>query len=147
MHDEIESRSLRRRIILMVMASAFLAWQVPLMDFFGSLAGGSDVLARVVSVAGFLVWAGTLVVLLITGRAAARGTTPEIMAALQDELVQWNRSRAFSVGYMVTLAASAVMFAASLFWPITGTDAAHLILVTAVVAPIYAFVVLERMNA
>lgn len=38
-------------------------------------------------------------------------------------------------------------FGTSLFLPVSGTDAAHVILVVAVVAPIYAFVILERINA
>lgn len=147
MPDEIESRSLRRRIALMVMAAAFLVWQVPMMDFLDEIAGEDLRATELVSIVGFLVWAGALVILLYTGRMASRTTDPSVAAALEDELVRSNRSRAFMVGYFVTLATSAVVFASSLFLPITGSDAAHLILVAAVVVPIYAFVVLERKNA
>jgi hypothetical protein len=70
-----------------------------------------------------------------------------VNSALEDELVRSNRSRAFSVGYFVTLAAAAIVFAISLIKPLTGNDAAHLILVIAVIAPMYAFAVLERPGA
>jgi len=147
MPDEIERRSLRRRILLMVMASAFLVWQVPAMDFFDGIAGRENPLFRIASLAGFLVWAAGLVMLFTYGRVARGVDAPEITAALEDELVRSNRRRAFTAGYAVSLATSAVVFAASLFWPITGSDAAHLVLVAAVVAPMYAFAVLERINA
>lgn len=147
MHDEIEYRSLRRRLLLMLMASAFLVWQVPAMDFFEGLAGVDDRAIRFASLAGFLIWAASLVFLLTSGRVARRGARPEVTAALEDELVRSNRGKAFAVGYAVALATAAVVFGASLFWPVSGSDAAHLVLVAAVVAPMYAFAVLERVNA
>lgn len=147
MHDEIEYRSLRRRVLLMVMASAFLVWQVPAMDFFEGITALGNTATRIASLAGFLIWAASLVFLLASGRVAQRGARPEVTAALEDELVRSNRGKAFAAGYAVALASSALVFAASLFWPITGSDAAHLVLVAAVVAPMYVFAVLERVNA
>ena len=147
MHDEIEHRSRRRRLLLMLMASAFLVWQVPAMDFFDGITGVDDTAIRLASLGGFLVWAASLVFLLASGRVARRSAGPEVTAALEDELVRSNRGKAFGVGYAVALATSAVVFGASLFWPINGSDAAHLVLVAAVVAPMYAFAVLERVNA
>jgi hypothetical protein len=147
MNDKIESRSLQRRIALMIMASAFLAWQIPIMDFFSKLVEGNQTVVGLISAAGFLIWAGTLVFLLFTGRIAVVRSDPKVAAALEDELVRANRSKAFSIGYAVVLVTAALVFAISLFQPLTGMDAAHVILVAAVVAPMYAFVVLERINA
>lgn len=147
MSNEVESRSQRRRIVLMVMASAFLVWQIPGMDFFGAITAESLRAAEWLAVVGFLVWAGALIVLLYSGRIASRASDPKVEAALEDELVRSNRSRAFTVGYFGTLIASAIIFALSLFLPITGGDAAQLILAAAVVVPMYAFAVLERTNA
>lgn len=147
MNDEIESRSLRRRIVLMIMASAFLAWQIPGMDFIGNIAAGNDTVAGLISGTGFLVWAGALVFLLVTGRPSAASANPKVSAALEDELVRSNRSRSFVIGYAVTLTTSVLVFGLNLVRPISGLDAAHLILVAAVAAPMYAFVVLERANA
>lgn len=147
MTNEVEARSQRRRIVLMVMASAFLIWQIPAMDLFDGVARGSERLKSLLSGAGFLIWAGALVVLLATGKVAARSDSPAVMSALEDELVRSNRSKAFIVGYIVTLVTAGVVFAISLIKPLTGIDAAHLILVIAVVTPMFAFVVLERINA
>lgn len=144
--DDIELKSRQRRVLLMIMASAFLVWQVPGMDFFAAVAAGERGLAGIVSALGFVVWAAALVYLLASGRRMVR-TTAATRAALEDELVRANRARAFQVGYVVAVATAAGCFLASLFWPLTGTDAAHLVLVASVVAPLYAFVVLERINA
>lgn len=147
MTNEVETRSQRRRIVLMVMASAFLIWQVPAMDFFAGAAIENERLKSLLSGAGFLIWAGGLVVLLASGRAAARGENVAVNAALEDELVQSNRSKAFVIGYIVTLFTSGVVFALNLITPLTGLDVAHLILVIAVVTPMFAFVFLERPSA
>ncbi len=147
MADGLERASLARRVVLMVMASAFLVWQVPHMDMFERLAGDSHGVARSLSTFGFLVWIAALVALLYSGRLLARRLSSEARAALEDELVAWNRGRAFTIGYAVALIAAAVMFAISLYQPVSGADAAHVVLVAAVVAPMYAFAVLERINA
>jgi hypothetical protein len=147
MNNDVETQSQRRRIVLMVMASAFMVWQIPAMDFFASVADGGNNLKGVLSAAGFLIWAGGLVFLLTSGRTAAKSGNPAVLSALEDELVRSNRSRAFAIGYFVTLATSAILFGITLIEPLTGNDAAHLILVVAVVTPMYAFVVLERSGA
>lgn len=147
MHNEVEIKSRRRRMILMIMAAAFLVWQVPAMDFFNAVPGSNEKLKGLLSAAGFLFWAGGLVFLLASGRAAARSERPQVSAALEDELVRSNRSKSFVVGYIATLVASGIVFAISLIQPLSGIDAAHLILVIAVVSPMFAFVVLERPGA
>jgi len=147
MNDDVETQSQRRRIVLMVMASAFMVWQVPAMDFFAGVADGGANLNSLLSAAGFLVWAGGLVFLFASGRAAARSDNPAVMSALEDELVRSNRAKAFSVGYFVTLVTSGIVFAITLIEPLTGADAAHLILIIAVVTPMYTFVLLERRGA
>ena len=146
-NEEVENQSLRRRIVLMVMASAFLVWQIPLMDFFSQSTGDYSGISKLVAMAGFVTWATLLVLVLVKGRRAVFQVNPAVTAALEDELVRANRSKAFIIGYGVTVGISAVIFTLSMFRSITGSDAAHIIFVTAVVAPIYAFVVLERINA
>ena len=90
MHDEIEARSLRRRAVLMITASAFMVWQVPLMDFFGEIARGNNRISALVSGVGFLTWAGLLIGLLITGRIAAVRGDPKVTAALNVVLERTN---------------------------------------------------------
>ena len=131
----------------MVMASACLVWQVPAMDFFARVSGAAQPVLTGLSLAGVLVWAAWLLYLLVRWRPLLLRGDARVTAALEDELVRANRAKSFSIGYFVALAVAALMFALSLFLPVTGTDAAHVVLVVTVVAPIYAFVVLERINA
>lgn len=145
--DDIEKKSSQRRILMMVMASAFLTWQVPGMDFFAAVAAGERGLSGTVAAIGFVVWAGTLLWLLASGSRVSRNTTAATRSALEDELVRANRAKAFIIGYVVAVTSAAAVFLASLYLPVTGTDAAHLVMVLAVVAPMYAFAVLERINA
>lgn len=142
-----EQAASRRRILLMVMASAFLVWQVPAMDFFERLSSEGGEVRAIVAVIGFLVWAVALVALFATGKGFIWGTNKTIRSVLEDELVKANRVKAFIFGYSVALIASVLLFTASLYWPVTGTEASHLIMVLAVVAPMYAFVWLDRDDA
>ena len=144
MNQEVETRSNRRRMILMLMAAAFLVWQVPAMDFFEKMSADTQSLRGLLSGAGFLFWAGGLVFLLASGRAARSGQDADVNSALEDELVQANRSKSFVVGYIGTLLAAGVLFALNLVVDMSGRDAAQLIMVIAVVTPMFAFVVLER---
>lgn len=147
MIDETEFRSRQRRVVLMVMASAFLAWQVPYMDAFSSMEAAGPSALNIVSFGGFIAWAAGLVWLLVRGRILVCRASPAVRSALEDELVRANRARAFNVGYVAAVGVAAVMFALSLFLPVSGTDAAHVVLMAGVVTPLYAFAVLERINA
>ncbi len=64
--------------------------------------------------------------------------------ALNDELTQANRKRAFLIGYVAVMLCSGALLVVALLVPVKGIEAAHLILVVGVVAPLYAFVLLER---
>ena len=134
-------------MIMMVMTSAFLIWQVPAMDFFERLAVQTDATTRLISVSGFVIWAVALLAWLMMGRIGTRGASPAVASALEDELVQSNRARSILWGYVAALVASAVMFGLSMFKPVTGGDAAHLILVVTIVVPVYAFIFLDRDRA
>lgn len=147
MNDEIELRSRQRRVVLMVMASAFLVWQVPYMDAFSGMDSAGPSMLDIVSFVGFIAWAGGLVWLLARGRVLVRRASPAVRSALEDELVRANRAKAFNVGYVAAVGVAAVMFSLSLFLPVSGTDAAHVILIAGVVTPLYAFAILERINA
>lgn len=147
MNDETELRSRQRRVVLMVMASAFLAWQVPYMDVFSAVEAAGPSALDIVSFAGFIAWAAGLIWLLARGRVLVRRASPAVRSALEDELVRANRAKAFNVGYVAAVGVAAVMFSLSLFLPVSGTDAAHVVLITGVVTPLYAFAILERVNA
>ena len=138
--EKIERLAQRRRILLMVSAGAFLAWQIPLMDSFSQWQAGS---ASLISLAGFLIWAAALIAVFVWGRAAGV-RDPDARAALEDELTQANRARAFSFAYWVMLVGAAGLLALSQFQPVTATEVAHIIVVLGVAAPLFRFALLER---
>lgn len=138
--DEVEKLSRRRSRLLMVSAGAFLAWQIPMMDRVSNWDGSG---VQIISLIGFLVWAGALVALLIFGRTT--GVKDKgLRAALNDELTQHNRAKAFSTGYWVMLIAAGGLLALAQFQPVSGAEAAHILVVLAVVAPCFRFALLER---
>lgn len=144
MLDTVEKQSNRRAFLMMFMASAFLAWQVPAMDFFERFAQGTPRTVDIVGLLGGLAWLVALVILFAKG-GRKRGTAAE-RAALEDELVKANRMAAFRVGYFSMLVVAALMLALSLFTETTPNDVAQIILAIGVVAPMYTFAWLERRN-
>jgi len=117
------------------------------MDTFASRGESGATALALLSLAGFLAWGAGLAWLLVRGRIMVRGASPAVRSALEDELVRANRNRAFNIGYVAAVAMAAVMFCLSLFLPVTGADAAHAVLIVGVVTPLYAFAVLEHVNA
>ncbi|MEO1029061.1 MAG: hypothetical protein AAFX02_08405 [Pseudomonadota bacterium] len=145
MPDSVEKQSNRRAFLMMFLASTFLIWQVPAMDFLERMSHGTQRLVDIVAVIGGLLWVVALVGLV---RFGGRKTGPaETRAALEDELVQANRATAFRVGYFAMLVATTAMFALAMFGDPSPRDVAHIILIAGVVTPMYAFAFLERRNA
>ena len=142
MTDRHEALSTRRRLLLLLVASCFLIWQVPAMDLFDRIAGRASDTDDIVAAIGFVLWALALAALLAIGRKVGGSERH----ALEDELVQRNRQRAFLFGYVAMLLAAAAVFVFGIFLPATALDAAHLIMAVGVVVPIYSFVVLDSRN-
>lgn len=145
MTDEVEKYSRRRRRLLIGMALAFIVWQVAGFGIVDDFAGGDRRLVRYVSLAAFFFWAGVLVYLV--SAKAMRGASASTRTALNDELVRANRARAFTAGYWSMLIVTALVFAVSLFIAIPAHEAVQLVLITGVVAPMFAFAWLEGKGA
>ncbi len=142
MTDKVEKLSKMRRIMLMMSAASFLTWQVPMMDKSERLAEETAGWAGLVSVAGFAVW--ILILVYLVGPWSRLSLKRDVNAALNDELVRANRGRAYTVGYIAMMLTAATVFALTLFEPVKGVEAAHLVLVVGVVAPMFCFAALER---
>lgn len=145
MTDEVEKYSRRRQRLLVFMACAFLVWQFAGLEIFNDFAGGDRRFVRVISLLAFAFWAGVLV-WLVAGKAM-RGASASAQTALNDELVRANRARAFATGYWAMLVVAGIVFAASMFFDIRANEAAQIILVSGVVAPMFAFAWLEGQGA
>ena len=142
MSDNVERLSTIRRIVLMISAGSFLAWQVPMMDRTQEIAARPEGVSSLISLGGFVIW--IMALLFLIGPWARLSRRRGEHEALNDELVQANRGRAWMVGYLAMMLASAGMFALSLFEPVMGVESAHLILVVGVVVPMFCFAFLER---
>lgn len=140
--SDTEKASKWRRMGVMVSASAFLVWQVPLMDASERLVAEANTIATVVSAVGFIVW--ILVLLWLIGPRRPFTSDARLRDALNDELTQANRKRAFLIGYVAMMLCAGALLVVSLLVPVKGIEAAHLILVVGVGAPLYSFVSLER---
>ena len=145
MSDHVEKLSRKRRRLLVVTAIAFIVWQLAGLQMFSDFAGGDRRLTSFVSLFAFAFWAVTLIILM--RQRGVKGAPPEARAALNDELVQQNRMRAFQIGYWVMLITAAMVFTASMFVRIEGNVAAQLILVAGVAGPMLAFARLEGRDA
>ena len=144
MPDNIEKQSNRRAFLLMFLASTFLIWQVPAMDFLERMSQGTQRAVDIVAVIGGLLWVVALIALMVTG--GRKTGSPATRAALEDELVQANRQTAFRTGYFAMLGTTTAMFGVAMFGDPSPRDLVHIILVAGVVTPMYAFAFLERHN-
>lgn len=145
MTDEVEKYSRRRRRLLVAMALAFIVWQATGFGIFDDFADGDRRFVRVVSVIAPIIWAGILI-WLVAGKAM-RGASASTQTALNDELVRANRAQAFAIGYWAMLAVSGIVFAVALFVDFPAHEAVQIVLVTGVVAPMFAFAWLEGKGA
>ncbi|MCZ4296681.1 hypothetical protein [Henriciella marina] len=145
MSDEVEKLSRKRRRLLIFMAIAFAIWQLAGLEMFSDLAGVDRRLTSFASLFAFVVWAVMLFILM--RQRGVKRAPPKTRAALDDELVQQNRMRAFQTGFWVMLLTAGLVFTASHFFRIEGNVAAQLILVAGVVGPMLAFARLEGRDA
>ncbi len=139
---EVERLARRRRRILAASAIGFLSWQGGIVASTTAVAGHATRLVDVVRLAGFALWAGSLVAMLVAGGRTARN--PGVRSALEDELTQANRRDAFQFGYWVMLIAAGALYAVSLLTPLTAATAIPLLLVVGVTIPALRFVMLDR---
>lgn len=142
MSDRVERLSRRRRRILTVFAVTFMAWQASTIASFGDVVGSHARLVDMARIAAFAVWAAALVALLVL--FPRRTGDADVDAALNDELTQANRRRAFVTGYWGALIAAAFLFGLSLFVEFTAAEGLGIVIAVAVSAPLIRFVALEK---
>src|SRR5512147_995552 len=94
-HDDVGREVVRlsrwRRQILSIIAVGYVVWWIGLLATTTGLAGALAIgpaFANGVMIAGFLLWAVPLVVLLTAGRRIALRLRPGVRAALEDELTR-----------------------------------------------------------
>jgi hypothetical protein len=133
--DSTETLARRRRWLLLAAALGYSLWQLSRLLIAVATVPAAAFL--VVSLAGFLLFAGALAAVFVWAKAA-RGR-----AALEDEMTRRNRLVAFVAGFWAMLAVATALFAVGQFVPVPGAEAARLVMVAGVVVPLLRFAMLE----
>lgn len=92
--------------------------------------------------AAWVVWAAALLFLLATGGGLTRGAA--VRSLLNDDSTIENRRNATNAGFWATVLAAFVLYAISLFEPVSGRDAIRVMLTVAVATAVLRFGMLER---
>jgi hypothetical protein len=135
--DLAERLSRRRARIFTVMGVYFVAAQAVFLS-------NVDASPRVsnVKVAAWLVWAVTTLAALAFAGGHFRGA--KIRALVEDEVSRANRGRAYETGFWAAAGMAILLYVVTMFEPVSGRDAIHLILTALVGAALIRFGALER---
>lgn len=145
--ENTENLSRQRALILMFLASTYLVWQVPSMDWIADANSTTRSWADNIANAGQVLWALALLILLVKGKRMFKRLSSSAQAVLEDDLVKSHRSKAFKVGYLVLMIAIFGLFIMTRFLPMTGSDMSRLIMAIGVATPLYAFALMELRDA
>ena len=137
--EKAEQLSRRRARMLPVLAILLLAQQA---TFFSGGTGTGDRTVDHVHIAAWLVMLVVIVVALATGGGWIYSRHVRELA--NDEATRAHRDEAFRWGFLFTMAACVAVYVLTLFEPVGGRDAVHLIMTFGVVAALVRFGILER---
>ncbi len=131
-----EKLTLRRARVSIVSGVFFLATMVSSLDIDLPVSR-----PETFKLSAWIIWAAVLLLLLGTGGGLFRGRA--VRALMNDDSTLDNRRRAMVSGYWTTIAAAFVLYAISLFEPVSGREAIRLMLSAAVGASVIGFGKLE----
>jgi hypothetical protein len=93
-------------------------------------------------VSAWIVLSVVMLALLISGGAWFRPAS--VRALLEDEVTRAHRAKAFETGFIATMVAAIALYFFSLFEPLSGRDAVHLLLSVGIACALLRFGMLER---
>ena len=135
---EIADRISRRRArMLPVLGVYFLAGQA----VFFSHAAGPERVANF-KISAWLVWAVVLLLALAFAGGQFRGA--RIRALVEDDVSRANRARGYEAGFWGGCIAAIALYILTMFEPVTGREAIHIILTATVASALIRFGMLER---
>jgi hypothetical protein len=135
---QAERLSSQRARMLVILGVIFIVQQAV---FFGS-ADFSDRAVDHVRVSAWLILSIVLLLALTTGGGWIYPR--RVRALANDESTRANRDQAFRVGFIVTMLAGIGLYFYSMFEPLGGRAAIHLIMSAGLVATLFRFASLER---
>jgi hypothetical protein len=145
--ENTENLSRQRALILMLLASTYLVWQVPSMDWIADANSPSRSLADNIADGGQILWVLALLLLIVRGKKTIKRLSVSAQAVMEDDLVKSNRNKSIRMGYFVMMGAIMVLFLMTRFIPMTGSDMSRLIMAVGVATPLYYFAFLELHSA
>ena len=95
-----------------------------------------------VKIGAWLVLSIVLLLVLATGGAWLRPRN--VRALMEDEITRANRAEAFRLGFLATMIAGILLYVVTLFEPVAGRDAIHILMSIGLVAALIRFGMLER---
>lgn len=129
----------KRARILPVLAVFFLAQQV---SYFSGPSTDTGRPVDHLKIAAWLVISIVLLAALVTGGSWMRPA--RVRALLNDEVTRAHRTEAFRIGFLATTIAAIALYVLSLFEPLGGRDAVHLLMTVGIAAALLRFGSLER---
>jgi hypothetical protein len=93
-------------------------------------------------VAGWVIWATVLLLVLVTGGGLLR--TAGVRQMMNDESTRDHRARALGTGFWASIAAAFSLYFLDLYQPVTTGDALRLVVTIAVAAALISFGAMER---
>jgi len=141
---QLAERLTRRRVrVLYVLAIYFLISQSAAVGRSGKL-GSWDSMRTVdtIQISAWLAMAVALLVLLFTGGGFFRSA--EVRAMINDEGTRDHRRRALALGFAAAMATCIVVYFLSLFEPVGGRAAIHMVMTVGIASALIAFATFER---
>jgi hypothetical protein len=134
-NDELAERLMKRR------ANALFALSLVFVVTQGSFIGSKTV-PGTIHIAAWVVMAVVLLVFFATGGGWAR--PEEVRALMNDESTRMHRARATTVAFYNMIASGIVVYGLGMIKPVSGGEAAHLIITVGIASAPMAFWGLER---
>ena len=118
----------------------FLIWQT--IFFSTAMPDGPVRAVDSVRIWTWLLWTIVLLALLATGGGLMRSS--KVRALLDDELTRRNRARAYVTGFWLAMGSAIAVYLISLFEPVSGREAVHLIVSIGIGSALFSFGIHER---
>ena len=130
----------RRARMIPAMATIFLAQQASY--FSGRRLGDGSRLVDHVALSAWPLLSIVLVIAFATGGRWFRSAN--VRALMNDESTRLHRAEGFRFGFLATMIAAIVVYILSVFEPISGRDAIHILMSAGIAAALIRFGLLER---
>lgn len=138
--DTADNLVRRRARIMPMMAAIFVGQQA--IYFSGPRMDDGRRLVNYVAISGWLMMSTVLLVMLATGGSLFQSAA--VRALTNDESTRANRADGFSLGFLATMLSAIVLYALSLFEPLSARETIHTLMTVGIAAALLRFGLLER---